>query len=293
MSDLVTVTSLDIDGRLEVVGTAFPIMASETHTVLLSATHVIEHAFQKSKTTHYPSITGDMAHLPGPDNSLYLRIDKWAQETSDLKCRFVVGQNLFECEVVGVCLRPPLDIALIVVDSTPLGNEPMPAFSINYDPLNVGDEVIVTSFVTEGNKPIYKRTLVGRYGQITAVDAAGPLVDAPVYTTNIPIEPGASGGPAFVYSENFLGLKQVMGVISTDSSVPESFNNVEIDGCSRISMICSAVPLQVHEKEAGLLNFKELCEKQDIKDHGTAMKALILEYYPDGNWHQQIPINRR
>ncbi len=293
LSDLVTVTSLDIDGQLEVIGTAFPIMASESHTVLLSAAHVIEHAFQRSKTAHHRATTSNMAHLPFPDNSLYVQIEKWVQESSDLKCQMVVGQSLFECEVTGVCLRPPLDIAFIVVNSTPLGGEIMSPFSINSEPLNVGDDVIVTSFVTEERKPNYTRTLVGRYGQITAIDTTGPFTEAPVYKTNIPIEPGASGGPVFSYSGDFLGPKQVVGVISRDFSALEAFNNMEIDGCSAISMICSAAPLQLHDKDAGELTFKELCERKNIKDHGAAMKALTLEYYPDGNWHQKIPILRR
>jgi len=169
----------------------------------------------------------------------------------------------------------------------------MPVFSINSDPLQVGDEVVITSFVTESNKSRYTRDLVGRRGQITAIDSTGLLAEAPVYTTNIPIEPGASGGPAFIYTGEFLGPKQVIGVISTDFSEPRAFNEEEIDGCSRISMICSAAPLQVHDKKSGILNFKELCDSQRIKDHGTAMKASTVEYYPDGNWHQQIPISRQ
>lgn len=292
LSDLVTVTSLDPDGQLEVVGTAFPIMALKSHTVLLSARHVIEQAFQWSKSAYHPSKTSDMGHLPGSDNSLYLRIDKWVQESSDLKCQLVVGQNSFECEVLGVCLRPPLDIALLVVDSTPLGNEAMPVFSINSDSLQIGDEVVVTSFVTKNNKPRFERTLIGRYGQITAIDSTGPLAEAPVYTTNIPIEAGASGGPAFLYTGNFLGPKQVIGVISADFSRPKAFSDEEIDGCSRISMICSAAPLQIQDKESGVLNFKELCGTQRIKDHGTAMKVATVEYNSDGSWHQKIPLSR-
>jgi len=116
LSDLVTVTSLDLDGQLEVVGTAFPIMAFKSRIVLLSARHVIEQAFQWSKVAHHPSTTSDMGHMPGPDNTLYLHIEKWIQESSDLKCQLIVGQNSFECEVLGVCLRPPLDIALIIAD---------------------------------------------------------------------------------------------------------------------------------------------------------------------------------
>lgn len=293
MSDLVTVASIGADGQLEVFGTAFPIIASKPHSVLLTATHVIQHAFSRSKTANHPSNTSDMAHLPGPDNSLWMQIGRWAEESSDLKCLICVGQDLVECEVTGVCLRPPLDIALIVVDTTPLGDQPMLGFSINSDPLNVGDDIVVTSFVTEDNKPHYTRTLVGRYGQITGAGSPSPLVDAPVYTTNIPIEPGASGGPAYAYSGHFLGPKQVIGVISADASTQEAFDDEEVDGCSRISLICSAAPLQVSDKEAGLLNFQELCARQTIKDHGSAMKNLVLKYYPDGNWHQKVPVGRR
>lgn len=292
LSDLVTVTSLSPEGLPEVVGTAFPIIVSESHIALLSARHVIEGAYHRSKAAVHSPNMRDMPHLPGPDNTLYFEIEKWVKDTSDLKCLFAVDQELYDCEVAGICLRPPLDIAMIIVERTSKLSETMLAFSINSDPLRVGDEVVVTSFVTETYKPKYTRTLQGRLGQITAIDATGPLVEAPVYTTNIPIEIGASGGPVFAYFGSFSGPKQVIGVVSSDFSLPESFDSMEIDGCSRISMISSAAPLQIRDTRDGLQNFKELCEEGTIKDHGIAMKALILEYFPDGNWHQKVPTHR-
>lgn len=285
LTDLVTVGAENKYGQFNILGTAFPIMSVSKHVVLMTASHIIEHAYKQSRRAQSERI--DLRHLPGPDNEPYQRTASWVKEDKELKCSFVVGDDIVMVPVEDICLRPPLDMAILVV-KLPTEGKPLLVFQINSNPLEIGDKVVLTSYVTEGNK----RNLVARMGNITAINASGSLVQAPLYSTNIPIEAGASGGPLFRFDGEFDGHKEVVGVVSSDFSTSEAFSNTSIDGDSRVSMICSAAPLQLTDPKIGPKTFQDLCEAGFINDSGDAMRALKLKYYPDGTWSQEVPTGR-
>jgi hypothetical protein len=210
--NLITVHSTDLKGDFVILGTGFPIVSSSTSILAITALHVIEEGYKKSLQASRTAKRGVMG-FPGPSNLLYEQIGGWVRNTNDLKCSITIGKSIYVFNITGVCLRPPLDIAFMIIDASSIG-EPIPVFAINSNPLTIGENVVVTSFVTSGNK----RTLIGKVGEITAKSSTSRLVRAPHYATNIPIEKGASGGPVFRFQENFSGDKQVIGMISSDFS---------------------------------------------------------------------------
>lgn len=284
LSDLVTVASKTKSGEAEILGTAFPITASQKNTLMLTASHVVEEAFKRSSYHSERKNARNLNHIPTLDNKEYELIGKWIEETDDLWCLLTVGENVVQCFVKGVCIRPPLDMALLVLDTSHL-EEMTRVFQINSDILSVGDVIVVTSLITNGNT----RDLIARQGVITKVNSTGNLIKAPVYETNIPIEAGASGGPVFRYTGDFNSPKEVVGVISSDFSAPEAFTNTKVNGNSFVSIICSAAPLNVKNTDGIILTFQDMCENNIIRDIGEYMKNLDLTYFADSNWSQSFP----
>ena len=144
---------------------------------------------------------------------------------------------------------------------------------------------MITSLITNGQT----RDLIARHGVITEVKSTGKLVNAPVYETNIPIEAGASGGPVFRHTGDFNGLKEVIGVISSDFSKSNAFTDSNVDGNSYVSIICSAAPLDVKNTDGTILTFQDMCENGLIRDVGGYIEKVNLTFYPDGNWSQSFP----
>ena len=284
LSDLVTVVSRTKSGEAQILGTAFPICSSPENTLMLSASHVIEEAFKNSSYHSERRNARNLNHIPEPDNKQYELIGKWVKETEDLWCLLTVGQKLVQCFVTGVCLRPPLDMAFLVLDTSHLKEVTM-VFAINSNILNAGEEIIITSLITKGNT----RDLIARHGVVTKVKSTGNLINAPVYETNIPIEAGASGGPVFRYTGDFKSPKEVIGVISSDFSCSDSFDNPNIDGNSYVSIMCSATPLNVENTDGTVLTFQDMCANGLVKDFGSYIKKVKLTSYPDGNWSQSFP----
>ncbi|MCK4704406.1 MAG: hypothetical protein KAT90_02905, partial [Gammaproteobacteria bacterium] len=284
LSDLVTVTSRTSTGEGKILGTAFPIAASDNHTMFLTANHVIEEGFKNSSHYSEKRNARRLNHIPGPDNEPYELMANWVSQTDDLWCLLALGNKLVQCIATGICLRPPLDMALLILDTSHL-EEITKIFQINSNILNVGDEIVITSLITKDNT----RDLVARHGVITEVKSNGTLISAPVYRTNIPIEAGASGGPVFKYTGDFDGHKEVVGVITSDISKPEAFNDPSVDGDSYVSIICSASPLQITNTDGEMFTFQEMCKNGFIQDAGSYIQKVKLSYASDGNWVQSFP----
>ncbi len=290
LSDLSTVAANDFNGDGRVWGTAFPVLSSAQNILMLTAQHVIEGAYYESKEYKTLSRRGSLDYLPGPNNSKWENIFNWVNQGNKLWCLVSDGKKVTQCFVKGVSLRPPLDMALMVVDATNL-QAPFPVFQLNSDTLKVGDQVVATSLITTLTDNGSTRDLIARIGSVLEVRSTGNLVNAPVYRTSIPIEAGASGGPVFKYNGNFDGAKDVIGVISSDMSSDDSFTDENVSGSSYISTIGSACPLQVTSHSDGAaITFKELCDSGKIRDIGSCIRAVKLIYQDDGKWSQQIPV---
>ena len=283
LSDLVTVASKTVSGDGDIQGTAFPISVINGFTLMLTALHVIEEGFIKSSAHSESKNARRLTHIPSPDNTLYNEINNWVNSKNEIWCLLTEGTNLVQCNIIGVCLRPPLDIALLVVDTLHM-ESPTAVFQINSDLLSVGEEILITSFITKAGN----RDLIARHGKVTSVDSTGRLVDAPVYKTNIPIEPGASGGPVFKYTGN-QGPKEVVGVITSDLSVKESFNDPNVDGDSTVSIICTACPLEIQHTDGTLYRFQDLKNAGLILDVGSYLDKVELIYNEDKTWLQKFP----
>jgi len=283
LSDLVTLAYRNRTGSVSIVGTAFPVFASKNNILMLTATHVIEEAYDNSYCNNHKT-ANRFNYLPGPDNKPYELMAEWVETTEDLWCLVDDDGKLVQCHVTGVCLRPPLDMALLVLDTSHLESVTK-VFAINSNVLNKGDEIVITSLITEGNT----RELIARHGYITDVKSRGNLVDAPVYQTNIPIEAGASGGPVFRYTGNFNSTKEVIGVITSDFSEQQAFTEPSIDGYSYVSIICSATPLNIKSTDGLVMTFQDMCLSGYIRDVGGYINDVILTNYEDGNWSQSFP----
>ena len=100
------------------------------------------------------------------------------------------------------------------------------------------------------------------------------------------------GGPVFRHTGDFLGTKEVVGVISSDFSTTEAFDDPNVDGESRVSMIWSAAPLAVNDAARGALTFQEMCRQGLVQDAGTAMSRVQLDFAHDGTWSQSLHTRR-
>lgn len=92
------------------------------------------------------------------------------------------------------------------------------------------------------------------------------------------------------YTGDFNSTKQVIRVISSDSSVHNAFENPNIDGDSYVSIICSAAPLQVSSNNGTKHTFQEMCKNGFIRDVGDYIEHIELSYSSDGNWTQKFPM---
>ena len=102
LSDLVTVVSQAKSGEALILGTAFPVSASQNNTLMLTASHVIEEAYKNSSYYSERRNARNLNHIPEPDNRLYKSIGKWIEETDDFWCLLGVGEKLVQCFVKGV-----------------------------------------------------------------------------------------------------------------------------------------------------------------------------------------------
>ena len=284
ISDLASIYFSGSKGELEILGTAFPIANTGTQLLMLTAFHVVEYGYKLSNPRGKELITSVLDYLPGEDNQRYLNISNWLEGSRQLKCAIYEQDNTYHCDILGACIRPPLDMSLLVVDISKVDVD-LPIFRINTDILDIGEEVVITSFKTKNNS----RELVARHGFITERLSKGRLVNAPIYRTNIPVEAGASGGPVFRHDGILYGDKEVVGVITNDFSSEESFLNNNVDGESYISIMASASPLGVKNADGKDFTFKDLCENNVIKDSGSYIKRVQLKFHEDGNWEQKFP----
>ena len=93
-----------------------------------------------------------------------------------------------------------------------------------------------------------------------------------------------SGGPVFLYDASMGGPKQVCGIVSTDMSGPEAFEDPSIDGDSVVSPVWPAAALNVRGPNQELITLKDLVERGAVKDFGTALRSTLLEIFEDGTW---------
>lgn len=286
LSDLVTVCVKDAGGETCILGTAFPVAASDTQALMLTARHVIEEGYDRSSRGR---VRPRIRHrgLPGEDNLPHLRVADWAEASGDLTCLIVDRGESRECTVAGINTRPPLDIALLTVDIEPL-KDPLPVFVVNSDPLALGEQVVLPLFVTDGQS----RELHVRVGEVIDHRGGSPLVEAPMVTTNIPVEPGASGGPVFRFAGSFEGKKEVVGVVTSDMSEAAAFTDPTVNGHSYVSLMWSAAPLGVKSPEGEEKTFKDLCLDGLVVDLGIGLRSVSLTFKDDGNWCQQL-VHRR
>lgn len=149
LSVLVTIVSRTKSAKPMILGTAFPIMSTEKNVLLFTAAHIVEHGFNESSRAFEGRNTRALNHIPVPDNELYILMSKWISETTDLWCLITVGDNVICCPIIGSNSKSPLDISLLVVDSSPL-QQAITIFQINSDILKVGDEIVLTSFISKG-----------------------------------------------------------------------------------------------------------------------------------------------
>jgi hypothetical protein len=134
----------------------------------------------------------------------------------------------------------------------------MPLFArtecaVNATQPSVGSEVVVVSHVplaiesqtVDGDvrRTLVRRQLGFRRGTVTEVDDVGDYLGiGPNFTTTVPLPAGASGAPVFALPERGAPLV-LRGVVSSDLSVLESFDDTRIAGAGRVAGIRSVLVL--------------------------------------------------
>jgi hypothetical protein len=101
--------------------------------------------------------------------------------------------------------------------------------------------------VVEGEQRSYRleRTLGLRWGHVSDVDEVGTYMGiGPNFTTTIPLPPGASGAPIFEKAE--AGEPMVVrGLVSSDLSPPDAFDDTTLAGAGRGASILSLLRLPI------------------------------------------------
>jgi len=282
--EVFTIVTLDEAGIPHVAGCAAIISNQGRQAICLTARHIFQSIFnlQTSSRHRGPS-------FPVPDDRKLFDLTPWLDD-KQVRAMCVIDGVGHLCDITSLCVLPPLDIAVIVVD-VPKGNPAMfgEVLGLNSDPLPVGTEVILVSYKTQKMDRIdertYNRDIAIRIGRITAVEISGSgLVRAPVYIMSMPADAGMSGAPVFIYDPTMQGPKQICGVISGDMSLPEAFEDAAVDGESVASLIWTAAALNVRDEQKKLVTLKELAERGHVKDFGSAFHRVILETLEGGKW---------
>jgi hypothetical protein len=289
--EVFSVALIDDAEKLNIVGSAFIVSKIGSKALCMSASHVFEEIHgliygKKKKLFH---------HMPGNDQGHVFDITELIEKRR-IKVLAIIDSKPFMCDIISISIQPPLDTTLILIEEP---NQADVEFSgvlgINSDPLAVGTEIILTSYsdqkVTDvGNGAfLVNRKPSIRLGKILSSSYKGsPLVKAPVYTTNIPCDPGMSGGPVFIYDPTMKGPKIVCGVVSSDMSLKDAFTNCDIDGHSYISHIWPAAVHSVRDQNNESITLKELVAKGYIVDSGSAIQKAKIEVMQGGKWQLSL-----
>jgi hypothetical protein len=285
--EVFSVVLIDDADNMTIIGSAFIVSKIGSNAICLSASHVFEEIHRL--TRH--NITDFLPHIPSNNQGVVFDITD-LMEARKVKVLSIINGEPFMCDIVSISVQPPLDTTLILIEE-PIRSDV--SFSgvlgLNSDPLAVGTEIILVSYrkqevarVGDGAYSVYREPSI-RIGKILSTDYIGsPLVKAPVYTTNIPCDPGMSGGPVFIYDPKMKDPKKVCGVISSDMSPAEAFTNCKIDGHSYISHIWPAAVHGVRDQDNRFVTLKELAAKGYVVDYGSALDRVKIEVLPDGKW---------
>lgn len=285
-----SVVLIDDSGYLTIVGSSFVISNQGTQALCLSATHVFEEIFSIINKNKENS---RFSYIPQDDDPKLFDITP-LMEKNMVKVLATIGGKPYLCNITSLSVLHPLDSALLLIES-PLLTGITSVLALNSDPLPIGTEIILVSYskqkvvqAVNGEYTVSRETAV-RIGKILSIENDGsPLVKAPVYLTNIPCDPGMSGGPVFIYDSSMKGKKTVCGIISSDMSSPESFDNCEIDGHSYISLVWPCGALNLRDNENNIITMLDLEKQNRIVDYGTAFSSAELEMFSGGKWQIRL-----
>lgn len=288
--EIFSVLLIDEKGGMTIVGSCFIISKIGKHALCLSARHVFEEIYSvirkgNSRTYDFPSL--EVNHS--------FDLTPWLDKRR-VKVLATIDCKPYLCDIVSLSCLPPLDTALIVVEEPPVSRVRFGGVAaINSDPLPVNTEVILVSYRIQKVSHIpndgyaVDREVAIRVGKILSLENTGsPLVRAPVYLTNIPCDPGMSGGPVYLYDAEMKGPKQVCGVISSDMSAADSFHNCYIDGHSYVSLIWPCGALNVRSSNNELLTLIKLVGMKYVVDYGSSINRIDLQTFPDGQWKMML-----
>jgi hypothetical protein len=288
--EVFSVVLINEAGEMTILGSSFVVSRLGNHAICFTARHVIDEMCSMTRNRK----TNPLAHIPIEDND-DLDINNLV-DSGKIKLLTLINGNPYACTVTSISTQPPIDGALLVVelpsnDSNSLNG----VLALNSDPLPVGTELILVSFnkqevkrIGKNEFEVYRETSI-RIGKVLSVENTGsPLVKAPVYITNIPCDPGMSGGPVFIYDSTMTRKKEVCGVISSDMSVPESFQSCHVDGHSYVSLIWPFAVLNLRDNENQIKTVLNMVTDGYIVDYGSTVKGLDLKVFPDGKWQLKL-----
>lgn len=244
---LALIGSVDHDkGTVQGIGTGFVVadargVAGNTVALVCTAAHLIVEAEMHLIPMVREQRSSPFAPLPGHRllNLPFMR---------GLKVFLWHRDVLQALNVLQGCICADSDLACLSIASGGGDDKregPPKIFTINSDPLTVGDEVVAVGapqFELEieewtRNGPVHVKGLAGinlRRGSIAASLNRGRLARVPVYETTIPLPGGFSGGPVLRYSPEGRFMNSVVGIVSSDLPDDDSASNYDRPGCSYV-----------------------------------------------------------
>lgn len=295
--EIISVATLDAAGDLHVAGCAciVSVPGDGRQALCLTAAHVFRGIFDLQARARRPRYV-----LPGAEDDKLFDLCPWLIDRK-VRAVCILGNSGYLCDITSLCVLPPLDIGLMLVEVPKGSNRRFEnVVALNSDPLLIGAEVILASFrsqtVSRVDQDTYdvKRDLAVRIGRVVSIEITGSgLIRAPVYFMSMPADAGMSGAPVFLYDSTMRGPKQVCGIISSDMSPPEAFTDPEVDGQLITSVLWPAAPLNIPTSDGTRLTLKAMVERDLAMDFGTALRRARLETFEDGKWSVTLPQQQR
>jgi hypothetical protein len=266
-----TLSALNEDDELSILGNAFVVLANGSSAVCLGAAHSFEKAKQiqlRRKPTGHFNVPPDF-RAKGPE---YIAADQ-------VHACFLIEEEPIVCRIDQINFIGGYDVAVFTVVAPEERKIFTSRAAIDLSAPRVGDEIAVlanhithTPSVGEGELELRFDLLMGIVTEVVMGPSALPGQSF-YFRTTIPITGGMSGAP--VLHKPVVGRPAIArGVISSDFSQKEAFDSYLIAGDSTATMLWPAMGLGLNvameSSQPGHMFLADLREKKLLDDQSSS-----------------------
>lgn len=271
-----TLLAASDDLDLNVLGTAFVVGAAGQLALCMCAAHSLERALAlESARRHASAWTIPPDAMGAPRYASFERVH----------VVFLVDREVVTCRVRDFSYIGGNDLALLTVEAPEGRSMFSERLALDLAVPRIGDEVaVLTNHIEleqgDSNLGSFSLELQMRHGVVTEVNFGRTMPgQSGVFYTSIPAHGGMSGSP--VLRPPKLGEPlTVCGVLSSDLSPAEAFNDFLVSGRSAMSMLWPAHALGItarHENGSQHFSFGELLAAKFLDDHTVDATVVAVQ----------------